>query len=79
MKALEGFFQLLTVVIALVFSYFSTMKLFNVNMSLPDLIFGLFTYFAYLFVAASSSDGIHKWFKKVHWDKLEELKKVETK
>lgn len=79
MKVLEGFLQLLCVALAMALAYFSTTTLLNVNMTLVDLLLGLSTYGVYLFAAAAAADGIAKWFKKVHWDIVEEQDKGKVK
>lgn len=79
MRVIEFIFQLTIVAIAMTCAYFSTTKLFNMNMDLVDLALGLLTYGTYLFTGATVADAVGDWFKKVHWDKIEELKKVNEK
>lgn len=82
MKHLENFCKLLVMVVAVTLAFVATIDVFDTYAKKAEVLgfikfmVGFLTYGAYLVAGALFCTEIDKWFKKVHWDKLEELKKV---
>lgn len=83
MKYIENFCYFVIIAITFTLAYYATRKSFNVVddsiQSIVDFMLGFITYSTYLIVATITCNNLQKWFKAEHWDKIEELKKVETK